>query len=125
MLLQGQKAIVTGASSGIKMATAERLGREGASVCVNYYSEHERAAAEQVVAAIEQGGSKAVAVQADVANEEDVRRMVAQAGRELGGLDLLVNNGGIEKQVPLLSNANGRAEAGRSAGGPTSQTMTR
>ena len=102
MLLQGQKAIVTGASSGIGMATAERLGREGASVCVNYYSENERAAAEQVVAAIEQGGSKGLAVQADVANEEDVRRMVAQAGRELGGLDLLVNNAGIENQVPLL-----------------------
>jgi glucose 1-dehydrogenase len=102
MLLQGQKAIVTGASSGIGMATAERLGREGASVCVNYYSEAERAAAEQVVAAIEQGGSDALAVQADVTNEEDVRRMVAQAGRELGGLDLLVNNAGIEKQVPLL-----------------------
>jgi glucose 1-dehydrogenase len=102
MLLQGQKAIVTGASSGIGTATAERLGREGASVCVNYYSETERAAAEQVVAAIEQGGSKALAVQADVTNEEDVRRMVAQAGRELGGLDLLVNNAGIEKQVPLL-----------------------
>ena len=102
MLLQGQKAIVTGASSGIGMATAERLGREGASVCVNYYSEPERAAAEQVVAAIEQGGSKALAVQADVANEEDVRRMVAQAARELGGLDLLVNNAGIENQVPLL-----------------------
>jgi glucose 1-dehydrogenase len=102
MLLQGKKAIVTGASSGIGMATAERLGREGASVCVNYYSETERAAAEQVVAAIEQGGSDALAVQADVTNEEDVRRMVAQAGRELGGLDLLVNNAGIEKQVPLL-----------------------
>jgi glucose 1-dehydrogenase len=100
--LQGTKAIVTGASSGIGLATAERLGREGASVCVNYYSEAERAAAEQVVAAIEQGGSKAIAVQADVANEEDVRRMVAQAARELGGLDLLVNNAGIENQVPLL-----------------------
>ena len=102
MLLQGQKAIVTGASSGIGMATAERLGREGASVCVNYYSENERSAAEQVVTAIKQGGSKALAVQADVTNEEDVRRMVAQAGRELGGLDLLVNNAGIENQVPLL-----------------------
>jgi NAD(P)-dependent dehydrogenase (short-subunit alcohol dehydrogenase family) len=102
MLLQGQKAIVTGASSGIGMATAERLGREGASVCVDYYSENERSAAEQVVAAIEQGGSKALAIQADVTNEEDVRRMVAQAGRELGGLDLLVNNAGIENQVPLL-----------------------
>jgi glucose 1-dehydrogenase len=102
MLLQGQRAIVTGASSGIGRATAERLGKEGAMVCVNYYSEEERAAAVEVVGAIEQGGSKAIAVQADVANEEDVGRMVAEAARELGGLDLLVNNAGIEKQVPLL-----------------------
>ena len=102
MLLSGRKAIVTGGSSGIGQATAERLGREGASVCVNYYSDKERAAADAVVRAIEQGGSRATGIQADVANEEDVHRMVTQAARELGGLDLLVNNAGIEKQVPLL-----------------------
>jgi glucose 1-dehydrogenase len=102
MLLSGRKAIVTGGSSGIGQATAERLGREGANVCVNYYSEKERAAAEAVVRAIEQSGSRATGIQADVANEEEVHRMVTQAARELGGLDLLVNNAGIEKQVPLL-----------------------
>ena len=52
MLLENRKAIVTGASSGIGKATAERLGREGASVCVNYCSPEERSAAEGVVAAI-------------------------------------------------------------------------
>jgi len=102
MLLENRKAIVTGASSGIGKATAERLGREGASVCVNYYSPEERSAAAGVVAAIEKSGGRALAIQADVGNEDDVERMTAQVVKEFGGLDLLVNNAGIEKQVPLL-----------------------
>jgi glucose 1-dehydrogenase len=102
MLLSGRRAIVTGASSGIGRATAERLGREGASVCINYYSERERADAEAVVAAVEQAGGRALAVAADVGDEGQVVALVARASEELGGLDLLVNNAGIEKQVPLL-----------------------
>ncbi len=102
MLLENRKAIVTGASSGIGKATAERLGREGASVCVNYYSPEERSAAEGVVTAIEKSGARALAIQADVGNEDDVEQMTAQVVKEFRGLDLLVNNAGIEKQVPLL-----------------------
>src|SRR5262249_52021452 len=99
MLLEGRKALVTGASSGIGKATAERLGQEGASVCVNYYSEGERDDAEQVVAAVGKVGAKAIAVQADVGDEDGVRGMVARVAGELGGLDLLVNNAGIEKRL--------------------------
>jgi glucose 1-dehydrogenase len=102
VLLEGRRAIVTGAASGIGKATAERLGLEGSSVCVNYYSEGERGDAEAVVSVIEQSGAKAFAFQADVGDEVAVERMVAHAAEQLGGVDLLVNNAGIEKQVALL-----------------------
>jgi glucose 1-dehydrogenase len=103
MLLNGRKAIVTGASSGIGKATVQRLGREGASVCVNYYSDKEEEAARELVRDIEQADDvRAIAVQADVGSEDDVRRMVRETVQAFGGVDLLVNNAGIEKQVPLL-----------------------
>ncbi len=102
MLLEGRKAIVTGASSGIGKATACRLAREGASVCVNYYSSQESEDAEAVVSAVKSAGVNAIAAQADVGKEDDVISMVAKATEAMGGLDLLVNNAGIEKQIPLL-----------------------
>ena len=102
MLLEGRKAIVTGASTGIGKATAIRLAAEGASVCVNFYSEGEQAGADAVVAEIEKAGTKGIAVRADVGSEADVSRMVAQAASAFGGLDILVNNAGIENQVPTL-----------------------
>jgi glucose 1-dehydrogenase len=103
MLLEGRRAIVTGGSTGIGKATCQRLAGEGASVCVNYYSEKESADVRALVAELEAAGAPAaLAVQGDVGKEEDVVRMVAQAREQLGGIDLLVNNAGIEKQVPLL-----------------------
>jgi glucose 1-dehydrogenase len=102
MLLEGRRAIVTGASSGIGAATARRLAAEGASVCVNYYSDKEEQAAGEVAQAVTAAGGRAITIQADVGDEADVSRMVSQAVSELGGIDLLVNNAGIEKQFPLL-----------------------
>ncbi|MGH2889566.1 MAG: glucose 1-dehydrogenase [Solirubrobacteraceae bacterium] len=115
MLLEGRRAIVTGGSTGIGKATAQRLVAEGASVCVNYYSEKEADGAQEFVAELMgsasasgsasgsgSGSAKAIAVQADVGSEADVVRMVGETVKQLGGLDLLVNNAGIEKQIPLL-----------------------
>jgi glucose 1-dehydrogenase len=102
MLLEGRRALVTGGSSGIGRATALRLGAEGARVAVNYPSERQRSEAEAVVAEIDPAGSRAYAVQADVGVEADVVRMMGECRERLGGLDLLVNNAGIESRVPTL-----------------------
>ena len=101
MLLEGRKAIVTGASSGIGKATAQRLAAEGAHVCLNFHSDDDKSGAEQAAKEIAQAGGRAIARQADVGSEDDVKRLVSEAAKELGGLDLLVNNAGIENQVAL------------------------
>jgi glucose 1-dehydrogenase len=102
MLLEGRRALVTGASSGIGRATALRLAAEGARVAINYYSDRERPDADGVVSEIDPQGARAFAVQADVGAEADVVGMVGQCKDRFGGLDILVNNAGIEKQVPTL-----------------------
>ena len=98
--LEGKVALVTGASSGIGKAIAIEFGRAGASVIVNYIGPPEDA--NQVVQAIEQDHGKAIAIQADVSKTEEVSNMTAQAISQLGHIDVLVNNAGIEKEVPFL-----------------------
>jgi 3-oxoacyl-[acyl-carrier protein] reductase len=97
--LEGQVAVVTGASKGIGAAIAEHLAAAGAAVVVNYASS--KAGAETVVQRIGQSGGKAVAVQADVSKLEDVRRLFAETKRTFGKLDILVNNAGIYEFAPL------------------------
>jgi 3-oxoacyl-[acyl-carrier protein] reductase len=97
--LEGQVALVTGASKGIGAAIAEHLAAAGAAVVVNYASS--RAGAEAVVNRIRQTGGKAVAVQADISKLEDIRRLFAEAKKAFGKLDILVNNAGIYEFAPL------------------------
>jgi 3-oxoacyl-[acyl-carrier protein] reductase len=97
--LDGRVALVTGASRGIGAAIARALGREGARVAVNYHQSEARA--NQVVAAIEGSGSRALALRADVADGAAVGAMVERAVAALGPIDVLVNNAGILNAVPL------------------------
>ncbi|WP_332630743.1 3-oxoacyl-[acyl-carrier-protein] reductase [Halalkalibacter flavus] len=99
-MLQGKTAIVTGASRGIGRATAIELGRNGANVVVNYAGSQERA--EQVVAEIKAFGVDALAVQADVANAEQVQAMVKETIDAFGRVDILVNNAGITKDNLIM-----------------------
>src|SRR6478752_1755921 len=97
--LTGKVAVVTGASKGIGAAIAEHLAAEGAAVVVNYSSSRE--GAERVVAGIAGKGGKAVAIQANVADPTDIRRLFAEAKRALGTVDILVNNAGIYEFAPI------------------------
>jgi len=96
-LLRGQKALVTGANSGIGLAVAAELAREGADVVVNYVSHEESAL--KLVREIEEEGGHAIAIHADVSNEDQVQAMFRQAIESLGTLDIMVNNAGLQQDA--------------------------
>jgi glucose 1-dehydrogenase len=97
--LVGQKAIVTGANSGIGRAVALALGHAGADVVVNYVSRPEEAA--KVVDDIEACGARAVAFKADVSQEAEVQAMFVYAVETFGAVDIVVNNAGLQKDAPF------------------------
>jgi len=97
--LSGKVAIVTGASYGIGRAIVERLAEEGAIVVVNYSKSAEKA--QQVVAGIQAKGGKALAVQADMSQVTDARRLVIDTVKQFNRLDILVNNAGKFMPKPL------------------------
>jgi glucose 1-dehydrogenase len=98
-ILAGQKALVTGGSSGIGRAVAVALGGAGADVAVNYHSGQEEA--EEVVDAIKEKGSNAIALQADVAKEDQVQAMFAKMRDAFGTVDILVANAGLQQDAPF------------------------
>ena len=96
-----KRALVTGASSGIGQGTALVLAREGWDVAITYSSNLE--GAEQTRAQIESMGCKCVVVQASIQEDGAPERMVLEAYRALGGLDLLVNNAGVDRRNSVLT----------------------
>lgn len=96
--LDKKVAVVTGGSKGLGSAIAVRFGREGMSVVVNYHTDEK--GAERTVSAIEEAGGRACAIQADISSDEGARSLLETALSEFGGLDVWVNNAGMENQSP-------------------------
>ena len=95
--LTGQRALVTGASSGIGLGVARALGAAGADVVINYVSAPETA--ERVAEEIRAGGSRAMAIRADVSREDQVQAMFGRMLDAWGTIDILVNNAGLQKDA--------------------------
>jgi glucose 1-dehydrogenase/3-oxoacyl-[acyl-carrier protein] reductase len=100
MRLKGKKALVTGAGRGIGRGIAEVFADEGADVAVNDLGDAKLV--EEVAASLRAKGRTAIAAMGDVSKRSDVEAMIDKAWKELGGLDVLVNNAGIETIVPFL-----------------------
>jgi glucose 1-dehydrogenase len=98
-VLRGQKAIVTGANSGIGKAVAIALGHAGADVVINYVTRPD--VAEEVAQEVTRCGARAFTFKADVRREEDVQAMFRTAIAEFGTVDIMVNNAGLQKDAPI------------------------
>jgi glucose 1-dehydrogenase len=97
-LLAGQKALVTGASSGIGRAVALAFAQAGADVAINYLGADDDV--ETVLSTVQKAGATAIAIRADVSREDQVQSMFERAIAELGTIDILVNNAGIQDDAP-------------------------
>ena len=97
--LDGQRALVTGANSGIGEAVARGLAEAGAAVAINYVAGDDRA--QKIVNEIRAAGGKAIAIRADVSQEDEVQAMFAEMFDEFGSIDILINNAGLQNDAPL------------------------
>ncbi|HLR53256.1 MAG TPA: 3-oxoacyl-[acyl-carrier-protein] reductase [Pseudogracilibacillus sp.] len=100
MTLQGKNALVTGSSRGIGREIALQLARKGVNIAVNYAGSEEKAA--EVVKEIENLGVSAIKIQANIADETEVKKMVKEVISTFGNLDILVNNAGITRDNLLM-----------------------
>lgn len=98
-ILEGQKALVTGSSSGIGRGVAIALAQAGADVVINYAGSKEKA--ETVAQEVSKWGGKVLVAKADVSNEADVQAMFQLMFQEFGTIDILVNNAGLQKDAPF------------------------
>jgi NAD(P)-dependent dehydrogenase (short-subunit alcohol dehydrogenase family) len=97
--LSGRRALVTGAGMGIGQGCALELARQGAAVAIHYANSAR--GAEETADRIRAAGGTAVVIQGDLGSVTDCRRVVDEAAAALGGLDILVNNGGVTRSVPF------------------------
>jgi 3-oxoacyl-[acyl-carrier protein] reductase len=99
--LKGKVALITGASAGIGRGIAIAFAREGAHVALNYPDRSEEKNVREVAHRVKKAGATALPVMADVANDGQVKRMVAQVIKKFGRIDILVNNAGIVSTAPV------------------------
>jgi glucose 1-dehydrogenase len=97
--LDGEVAIVTGGDSGLGRAVGLELAHSGAAVIISFHSNRDKA--DEVVDTIERANGRCLAVQGDVSLEPDVERLFKTAVDELGGVDILIANAGIQKDAPI------------------------
>jgi len=102
MKLKKKTAIITGAATGIGRATAERFGREGANVVINYFDESNQANVMETIRTIESAGGKAKSFRADVSNVQQLTAMFNYAKETFQGIDILVNNAVIAILKPIV-----------------------
>lgn len=99
--LVGRRGLVTGGASGIGRSTVQRLAADGAAVVINFVGDREPA--DELIRQVREADGTAVAIEADVSDEQQVTAMFGQAREQLGGpVDLLVNNAGVEKPFRLV-----------------------
>lgn len=99
--LQGQVAIITGASSGIGAGCAKEMAKEGATIVVNYPMPTAKDMADSVVSDITGNGGAAISYQCDVSKEDQVKQMFADTVSRFGTVDILINNAGLQKDAPF------------------------
>ncbi|MGE7604419.1 glucose-1-dehydrogenase [Peribacillus sp. NPDC097675] len=96
--LENKVVVITGASTGLGKAMAERFGKEKARVVLNYLKDDSDY--QEIIQTIEAAGGKAVAIKGDVTKEEDVKKLMEYAVEKFGTIDVMINNAGIENEVP-------------------------
>ncbi|HXO95421.1 MAG TPA: glucose 1-dehydrogenase [Chthoniobacterales bacterium] len=99
MKLEGKTVLITGGSQGIGQGIAFRLAEEGADIAVDYVGNS--ASADATVAQIQKRGRRALAVQADISSVDQIHSMMKQTVDSLGGVDVLINNAGVEKHASI------------------------
>jgi glucose 1-dehydrogenase len=96
--LEGKVVVITGAATGIGKAMASRFGKEKANVVINYHSEDDDVSS--IIHEIEAAGGSAIAIQGDVTREDDIKTLITSAHDQFGRLDVMINNAGLENEVP-------------------------